>query len=111
MDDSWQGVTLGMWVDDLLKIHPKADWVTKKPTVKVDKRTIGMSVPDLIVTYHYKEADILLERATIEDPLHGPITVYAVQKITLKDDTNGHNGKHRKHKNKGHGTKRRKKRR
>ena len=100
--EKWEGVYLGMWVDSLIKIHPNTEWM-RKPTVLRDVRSKDPEKPDLIVTYHYKKADIVLERATIEDPNFGEITVYAVQKIILKGTTDGHNEKHRRHENSGRG--------
>ncbi len=88
-------VTLGMHIDTLLGLHPNTEWV-RKPTVLMDSLSKPKR-PDLIVTYHYAGVDIVLERATSDDPMFGKITAYAVQKIIVRSDDE----KHRKRKSKG----------
>jgi len=109
--EEWAGVTIGMSADAVLKLHPNTEWVEEKPTVRVDSRTIGRRIPDLIVTWRYDEADLVLERATVDDPMFGKITAYAVQKIILKGDQHGHkherNGTRRKHEGQGRSRKKR----
>jgi len=108
--NDWSGVYLGMWADDLLKIHPNKEF-TKDPTIFDSGVKCKRNQPLLIVTYHYSEADVTLEYATVDDKKYGKISVYAVQKIELKDESNGHNGKNSKHKGENRRAKRRRKRR
>jgi len=108
--NEWSGVYLGMWADDLLKIHPNIEF-TKKPTVFDSGVKCKRNQTQLIVIYHYPEADVTLEYATVDDTMYGKISVYAVQKIELKDKSNGHDGESSKHKSKARRAKGRKKRR
>jgi len=106
----WRDVTIGMWADNVLKLHPNTKW-TKQATILIDERSKNKTLPDLIITWHYRGADLVLERATIADPMFGSIQAYAVQKILLKEKPNGHDGQHRKYKGEGRSKKKRKIRR
>lgn len=101
VSNNWTDIKLGMWADTLLKLHPNSEWI-REPTILRDSLS-NSKKPDLIVTYHYDGVDVVLERATINDPVLGKITAYAVQKIIARSG----NGKHCKHKGKDRRKKRR----
>lgn len=71
----WQGVTIGMWADSVLHIHPNTEWV-RKPHVQRDEKT-----NTLIVDWYYEGAKLHLEYANMFHPQYGHMTVYAVQRI------------------------------
>jgi len=108
--EEWAGVKIGMWADAVLKLHPNTEWV-KDATVRVDVRSKNKKAPDLIVMWHYDGVDLVIERATVDDPLWGKLTAYAVQGIIIRGDTHGYTKQHCQYKSKSHSKKGRKVRR
>lgn len=81
----WEGVELGMWAGSVLVLHPNTEWI--KPALALMDKELSdeLGYDCLIVTWYYKDVNIVLEIAEVET-LTGTVKPYAVQKIIRVED-------------------------
>lgn len=74
--DSYEGVVIGTPSDDVITFDKFC-----RLKMVMNPKIIGADQDGLVIEWHYKDVIFTMMRASMEDPVIGTITRYAVQKI------------------------------